>query len=537
MSNLRPEFRGARSLCVCGHTGDGEESQHDASCRDAVGIVGDDGSGRCTIHGCACFRFTWKSWTPEYRAYLQEQITRVGGGADVANGCPEAPRDTPVPPPARAPDVLDRTMLIARLCEAALGSDTFRNLGEAARDLVYRRVDSVLPKATSTARLFQDGDEESRLDVLLLSARWNAADLRAALIADGWRRISRGEGALRVAPPVPDADRRRFDMMRPLPGRDLRAASDLIPFGPLDGAHVLITGATGFVGSWLAELACIARDHGHVKNLKLWIHGRDKNRVWQVGHSHEHGDTGMSECDIRELVIPDGVTHVIHCASAVSAADNAADPAAVAAMITEGTRRVASECRRVGVSRLLHVSSGSVYAPKDGGTYTETDPCRALSDPDRIIAAKVAAEYLAVGSAVPTVIARGFAMLGPRLPGQFAASQFMADAVAGRPIRVDAPRTVRSYLYASDLAVWLWTLLMRGDTTAYNVGGGTSESIYLADLARKMSEIAGGVGLRVGQNNVGTRFMPGVTKARQLCPPPMSIERAIKRWLEWEHGV
>jgi len=52
-----------KSVCTCGHTGDGARSQHS----------GFGGHGSCNFDGGACCgQFSWKGWTREYRQFMAE---------------------------------------------------------------------------------------------------------------------------------------------------------------------------------------------------------------------------------------------------------------------------------------------------------------------------------------------------------------------------------------------------------------------------------------------------------------------------------
>jgi len=53
---------GPKSICRCGHTGDGDNSEHTD--------VGQPGHGGCRIHGCRCDCFVWNGFTPEFEAKL-----------------------------------------------------------------------------------------------------------------------------------------------------------------------------------------------------------------------------------------------------------------------------------------------------------------------------------------------------------------------------------------------------------------------------------------------------------------------------------
>lgn len=333
--------------------------------------------------------------------------------------------------------------------------------------------------------------------------------------------------------------------MKPLPEADLQEIASRCAdvFRELDGAHVLITGHTGFVGSWLFASLARAIDAANL-NTVLTGTSRSGGAFTMSPKRAPVGDacgwTTAHGSDVRKLTMHPQTTHVIHCANAGSHAENVDDPHKVAGMIVDGTKRVVAECERVGVKRLLLLSSGSVYVPKHDGTpYRETDPVQ--DQPVTLFGyAKRCAERWALASNVPTVSARGFAMLGPRLPAQFAASEFMACALAGKPIHVKSPDTVRSYLYASDMAAWLWTLLVRGETgTAYNVG--SDSPLTVAALARLVATRAD-TPVSHAEYWRGDMFVPDIRRMASLClsgpfvgiTPPGD---AIDRWMAWERGA
>ena len=85
------ESSGPKSFCFCGHTGDGENSQHaDEIC---MGFR-EFGSGKCLVKGCDCTRFTWKGWImmPKRSGYRGRLLTRKEFEQLILSGSEE---DTP----------------------------------------------------------------------------------------------------------------------------------------------------------------------------------------------------------------------------------------------------------------------------------------------------------------------------------------------------------------------------------------------------------------------------------------------------------
>jgi len=296
----------------------------------------------------------------------------------------------------------------------------------------------------------------------------------------------------------------------------------------LDGGSIFLTGGTGFFGRWLLALLVRARAGGVACEVTLLTRSPDRFAAECPEFAALPWLT-LCEGDIRFFEFPKGrFSHIVQAATETSA-DADSRPAQLISTIVDGTRRVLQFAALAGVRRLLYVSSGAVYGaqPADLALLPETHPgaCDPLDPRTAYGQAKRLAEHLcivaAASGAFEAVIARAFAVVGPGLPldGHFAIGNFIADALAGREIKVKGDGTaLRSYLYAADLAAWLLTLLARGESgSAYNVG--SDAEISIGDLARLVARRldAPGVSIagRAGDADLRSRYLPCIAKARE----------------------
>jgi dTDP-glucose 4,6-dehydratase len=236
---------------------------------------------------------------------------------------------------------------------------------------------------------------------------------------------------------------------------------------------------------------------------------------------------------------------VVHCGNASS---DVPDDLEQLDTIVGGTRRVLDFAVESGAKRVLVVSSGAVYGTIPDGMIHVPEEHAGAPDPMSTRAsyghAKRMAEHLsalyAARHGIEPVIARGFAFVGAHLPldKHFAIANFIRDGLAGRTIRVSGDGTpLRSYLYGSDLAAWLWTILLSGTPCRpYNVG--SEEAVSIAELARVAAEhfrVSFEIAREPEAGRQAERYVPKTARAREelQLAQRVGLSEAIARTARW----
>jgi nucleoside-diphosphate-sugar epimerase len=318
----------------------------------------------------------------------------------------------------------------------------------------------------------------------------------------------------------------------------------------LRGGRILITGATGFFGCWLLESFAWANRRLNLNARAVALSRHPKNLDERAPHLAGNPWITPHAADVCTGDFPEGqFSHVIHAATEASARLNREEPLAMFDTIVEGTRRALEFSIASSVTRFLLVSSGAVYGKQpshlthvsesfEGGPDC-LDPAAAYAEGKRsaeMLCSLVSSPRLA------TTMARGFAFVGPYMPldTHFAIGNFISDRLHDRPIQVRGDGSaVRSYLYASDLMVWLWTILFKGQARrAYNVG--SEEAVNIATLAHEVAKaLPPEPGLKVASPPVAGapihRYVPSTARAREelglLAEVP--LREAICRTHRW----
>lgn len=313
---------------------------------------------------------------------------------------------------------------------------------------------------------------------------------------------------------------------------------------------LVITGASGFIGTWLT-LSWVAARKKFNGTGRLLITSRNPGSLIPMSTvlDSDNSITAVPS-DIRTFVIPknfeDG--YLIHAATPASASLNTNDPLGMLKIIIEGQQQVLSEAVRTNC-KVLFLSSGAVYGQQPLDLQQIPETWRGAPDVYNVDSAyhegKRVAELMGnIASSkqgLHFVSARLFAFIAPFLPlgTHFAAGNFIRDAINSNEIEImSGGGSVRSYLYATDLCSHLWALLVRGSSaTAYNVGSNIEVTIKeLANAVVENVNNSASVVIRGIDNSVNvTRYVPSVEKMEQEITKSQTVflKEALTRTAQW----
>jgi dTDP-glucose 4,6-dehydratase len=266
----------------------------------------------------------------------------------------------------------------------------------------------------------------------------------------------------------------------------------------------------------------------------------------KVPHLAQESSIALHRGDVRDFDFPQGsFTHVIHAGTTSSAP---VPPSEMLDTIIRGTKRTLEFAVAARANRFLFVSSGAVYGKQPpelthipetyGGSPDLMDPNSAYGEGKRVGELLCAIAHQEHG--LEATIARCFAFVGPHLPldAHFAIGNYIRDAMKGEQIKVRDGTPYRSYLYAADLAVWLWTILFKGVAChPYNVG--SEQEITIESLAKSIASAEGGSvagqPLSLSHSSHAYRYVPSVRFTHSSLGLNVSIPLvgAIQRTIAW----
>ncbi len=324
-----------------------------------------------------------------------------------------------------------------------------------------------------------------------------------------------------LAPPILSPAARH-----PIVSEDLAAIhSAPLPWDRLDDKIVLISGANGLIGSYLAE-TLLYRNESTSAGIKILALVRNRDKAMRRFAPYAgRDDLEFVIGDVASVRPPGRVDVIIHAASNASPKYIGKDPVGTISANVLGTHNLLNLARESGAGRFLFVSSGEVYgrlppggapvAEQDYGYMDPTDVRFTYGQSKRMGENMCAAWFAQYG--IAATIARLGHTYGPGLAlddGRVFAD-FVADIVARRNIVLKSDgMAARPFCYLADAITGLFTILLKGEAgQAYNLVN-SSQYRRIFELAEILVGLFPELGLRV------IREIP--TEASALARTPLN---------------
>jgi len=329
--------------------------------------------------------------------------------------------------------------------------------------------------------------------------------------------------------------------------RDAAAICERVNFAALEGKTILVTGASGLLGTYfLATLAhlkengmsleVIAQVRSEPAPHTVEIIKRGGFKLAQVNLADDRQCSSLPEADV-----------VVHSAGYAQPAIFMANPAATIQVNTTATAVLLQKLRPGG--SFLFLSSSEIYSglkkalinESDIGTTTPLHPRSSYIEGKRCGEA-ICNAYRSKG--VRAVSARLALAYGPgtRKNDKRALNSFIEKALCHKRIELmDAGKAIRTYCYAIDAVEMMWQVALHGTQPVYNIGG--HSTVTIAELAQLVGKIIG-VPVSFPTQSAEVAGAPEEVRLDLTRPETefkkttyVSLEDGLCATIEWQRGL
>lgn len=255
---------------------------------------------------------------------------------------------------------------------------------------------------------------------------------------------------------------------------------------------VLVTGASGFIGSHLTE--ALVR-YGY--KVRAFVQYNSFNS-WGWLDECEDDVTGQFDVFAGDIRDPNGVREamrgcdsVLHLAALIAIPFSYHSPDTYIETNIKGTLNILQAARQLGLERVIHTSTSEVYGTARFIPITEEHPLLGQSP---YSASKIAADQLAysfyASFALPVVVVRPFNTYGPRQSARAVIPTVITQIAKGvRRIKLGATSPTRDFSYVQDTVAGFMAALQSKGGLGEVVNFGSNFEISIGDTARAIAEV------------------------------------------------
>ena len=287
--------------------------------------------------------------------------------------------------------------------------------------------------------------------------------------------------------------------------KDIEYVADLdLPWEKLQNKSIMISGATGLIGSMLIDVI-MHRNHKGL-NCKVYALGRSAAKMEaRFGYCFDEPLFHFVEYDVNRKLFTDNIKttdFILHLASNTHPLQYSTDPIGTITTNIIGLQNLLDFAVEHNTERFVFASSNEIYGENRGDFekfdekycgYIDCNTMRA-GYPESKRCGEALCQAYRVQKSLDIVIPRFTRSYGPTMlmTDTKAISQFIRNSISGEDIVLkSAGIQYYSYTYVADAVAGALTILLKGESgEAYNIADDASD-IMLKDLAAIIAEIAG----------------------------------------------
>lgn len=309
--------------------------------------------------------------------------------------------------------------------------------------------------------------------------------------------------------------------------KDFQILSDdkSIPWEQLNNKNILVTGATGLVGSILVK-SLLYENEINNRNFRVYAFVRNKNKANKIFEEQLNSNLCLFEGDICSPInIYDSIDYIIHAASVTESKVFVSQPVETLNTTIYGTKNLLEFAKKKSVTSMVYISSMEIYGITDPklsdvkeNDYGYIDPLKARSSYSE---GKRIAECLCSAYAheykVPVKMTRlaqtfgaGVSKEENRVFAQFAKSIINKQDI----VLHTKGESYGNYSYTRDTIAGILIALLKGENgEAYNVCN-PNNTMMIKEMAQLVVETfpEAGINLRydIPASNVNFGYAPDV---------------------------
>ena len=305
---------------------------------------------------------------------------------------------------------------------------------------------------------------------------------------------------------------------------------------------ILITGATGFIGSHLAEM-CVEKGF----NVVAFDRYNPNNNWGWLENSKYNKDMRIVLGDIRDydsvFKSVKGCNKIFHLAALVGIPYSYLSPIAYIKTNLEGTYNVVESAKKFDIDQIIITSTSETYG---SAKYIPIDEKHDLVGQSPYAASKIAADQLALSYHfsynLPIKIVKPFNTFGPRQSLRAIIPTIISQALYNDKITLGNTSPSRDFLYVEDTCRSFLEISKSKKLFGEVINVGTKTEISIEKLTKKILKI---MDLSLEIKKEKTRSRPKKSEVDRLCcdnkkiikltkwKPNYSLDEGLRKTIDW----